>query len=131
MQKILLIILILLSFSLLSCDKRGRQTLITLPQTITPSELNQWGVTKYASLKLRIDPLEEAEVRNHLPLGAIVEILKKDKEMKNFENSINYWYYVDYKSETGWIFGSYFEIFNTYEEAEKKSEEILFGTKKQ
>jgi hypothetical protein len=124
-------IILLVCFSFISCAKnKSRHIVINLPQTQTPQELNQWGVTKYASLKLRESPLEEGEVKNHLPLGAIVEVVKRDKELKNFENMIDYWYYIDYKSETGWIFGSYVEIFNSYEEAEKRSEEVLFGTKK-
>jgi hypothetical protein len=126
------IILSIFLFLFLSCnknDKTANKVVINLPQTQTPLEFNQWGVTKYASLKLRTEPFEEADVINHLPLGAIVEIIKKDKELKNFENISDYWYYIDYTSENGWIFGSYLEIFNGYEEAEKKSEEILFGNK--
>jgi hypothetical protein len=131
MRNIFIVIIIIFSFSFISCDKNNKRVIINLPQTVTPVELNQWGVTKYASLSLRVDPVEEAVVKSHLPLGAIIEILKKDKELKNFENTANYWYFIDFKSENGWIFGSYIELFNTYDEAEKKSEEILFGTKKQ
>jgi hypothetical protein len=129
MNKFLVIIILFLFISCGKSDNSNNKFEINLPQTQTPLDFNQWGVTKYASLKLRTEPLEEADVINHLPLGAIVEIIKKDKELKNFENVSDYWYYIDYKSENGWIFGSYLEIFNGYEEAEKKSEEILFGNK--
>jgi SH3-like domain-containing protein len=122
MKHILILTLLLILFS---CKYKSYN--IDLPITQTPSELNQWGITKYDSLKLRTGPDEKAEEINYLPLGAIVEIIKKDGEIKNFENVNDSWYFIDYKGEEGWIFGSYLDIFNNYEEAEKKSGELIFG----
>jgi hypothetical protein len=119
-----IIIIIILLFS---CKNNNFK--FDLPQTETPSEFNQWGVTIYDQLKLRNSPNEESETVKYLPLGAIIEILKKDKELKNFENANDYWYYINYKGEEGWIFGIYIQIFNTYDESEKKSEIIIFGNK--
>ena len=122
MKYIATIVLLLMLFS---CKDKDLN--IDLPITQTPRELNQWGITKYDSLKLRTGPEEKSEDINYLPLGAIVEIIKKDGVIKNFDNANDYWYYIDYKGEVGWIFGSYLEIFNSYEEAEKKSGELIFG----
>ena len=66
---------------------------------------------------------------NHLPLGSLVEIIKKENTIKDFDNKFGYWYYIDYKGEVGWIFGTYLETFNTKEEAIKRSEQLLFGYK--
>jgi len=127
-KKIIYIFVVLIIF--VSCKDKEIITKnweISLPLTNTPLDLNQWGVTKYSSLKLRNSPIEESTIVNHLPLGAVVEVIKKEKEIKNFENTLDYWYFIDYEGENGWIFGSYLEIFNTYDEAIKRSEEILFG----
>jgi hypothetical protein len=119
---------LIILITLFSCKNKSYN--IDLPITQSPTELNQWGITRYDSLKLRSGPEEKAEEINYLPLGAILEILKKDKEIKNFENINDNWYYINYKGEEGWIFGSYLEIFNNYDEAEKKSGELIFGNKK-
>lgn len=129
MKKLLIFTFLLLILSCKNNDPANKWWKIELPLTETPVDLNQWGVTKYNSLKLREFPQEEAAVIRNLPLGAIVEVIKKDKLLKNFDNANDYWYFVDYKSESGWIFGLYLDIFNTFEESEKKSEEVLFGTK--
>ena len=112
---------------LFSCKHKDYS--IDLPLTQTPTELNQWGITKYDSLKLRNGPDEKADdiTITRIPLGAIVEIIKKDNKIKNFENMNDNWYYLDYKGQEGWMFGAFLEIFNSYEEAEKKSEILIFG----
>lgn len=129
MKKVLYILCL---FILFSCAKKENEIIsyeIILPQTNTPLDMNQWGVTKFGLLKLRLEPKEDAEIINHLPLGALLEIIKKDKDLKTFDNMPNYWYYIDFKGETGWIFGYYLDIYNTEEEAIKRSEEVLFGGK--
>jgi len=130
MRKIIFTLIIITFFIVLVSCSKNRDVFIQLPQTQNPKELNRFGVTKYQYLKLRADPKEESETKKTLPLGSIFEILKKEKELINYQNMVNHWYYIDYKSETGWIFGSYIDIFNTYEEAEKKSGDIIFGENK-
>ena len=95
---------------------------IDLPETKIPRAINQWAINKY--------PFIESKIVYYLPIGAIIKVLKKDSELSSFDNEKNYWYNIDYEGETGWIFGSFIEVFNTYEEALKRSEEIVLGDKK-
>jgi len=126
-------IIIFFFLMLLSCGKSlnntGKEWVISLPRTQNPTTMNQWAVTKYASLKLREEPQVKSKIINYLPIGSVVEIIIKDHEIKNFENLMDYWYYINYNGENGFIFGSYLDIFNTYTEATMKSEEMLFGIK--
>ncbi|HOF00962.1 MAG TPA: SH3 domain-containing protein [Spirochaetota bacterium] len=117
--------------SFYSCkEESGAKTFyIDLSETRTPSASNQWAITKFDLLKLREIPEEESNIINHLSLGSVIEIIKKENSIKVFDNVKDYWYFIDYKGEVGWIFGSYLEIFNTQEEAIKRSEQILFGIK--
>jgi len=117
---------------MVSCVKKENEDLpfeINLPLTVTPQNINQWGVTRFGPLKLRYEPKEDSDIINHLPLGSVLEILKKENELRNFENMLNYWYFINYKGEKGWIFGYYIDIYNKEEEAIKRSEVLLFGNK--
>ena len=123
--------LFLIPVTFFSCRKHENETLdyeIFLPQTNTPEDMNQWGVTKFGPLKLRYEPKDDSEIINHLPLGAVLEIIKRDKELRVFENIQNYWYYINYKGEKGWLFGYYIDIYNKEEEAIERSEVLLFNT---
>ncbi len=132
MERLYLLILIL--FLIFSCsnnknNQENENVYIELFDTFSPKELNQWAVTKFDSLKLRETPEEDSKIINHLPLGSVVEIIKKENKLREFTNITDYWYFINYKGEKGWIFGYYLEIFNSYEESVKRSEEILFGVK--
>ena len=128
-----LLVVIAIITILCSCTgktaKENRSVYIDLQRTEGVEVSNNWGVTKYNKLKLRQDPQEESVIINHLPLGSLVEIIKKENTIKDFDNKFGYWYYIDYKGEVGWIFGTYLETFNTKEEAIKRSEQLLFGYK--
>lgn len=131
MKRIYLLVIIIL---LLSCSngKKSNENYnnyIELFDTFSPKEMNHWVITKFDSLKLRETPEEESMIVNHLPIGSVLEVIKKENNLKEFMNIKDYWYFVNYKGEKGWIFGYYLEIFNSYEEAVKRSEEILFGNK--
>lgn len=126
---IICIFVIFLSFYSCKEDSGAKTFYIDLSETRTPSSNNQWAITKFDLLKLRETPEEESNIINHLPLGSVIEIIRKENAIKVFDNVKDYWYFIDYKGEVGWIFGSYLEIFNTQEEAIKRSEQILFGTK--
>lgn len=119
---------------ILSCKKDGLSSKndwqIDLPETKIPQNISQWAINKYPFIKLRMEPTEESKIIYYLPIGAIIKIIKKDGELSSFDNENNYWYNIDYEGETGWIFGSFIEIFNSYEEALKRSEEIILGDKK-
>jgi len=123
---------LIITILFLSCSNKNSENsnnYIELFDTFSPKEMNQWAVTKFDGLKLRETPEEESKIVNHLPIGSVVEIIKKDKELKEFININDYWYFIDYRGEKGWIFGYYLEVFNSYEEAVKRSEEMLFGIK--
>jgi hypothetical protein len=118
---------------LFSCKAKKEQKnswQIELPETKIPENLNQWAICKYPYIRLRQDPREKSKIIYYLPIGALIKILQVDNELTTFANEDNYWYYIDYEGEKGWIFGSFIEIFTNYDEALNKSEEIILGDKK-
>lgn len=121
-----LMFIIVFSFLLTGCQEKNSTLILKLPDTHLSSDFNLWGVTKFGGLKLRQDPREDSEIINHLPYGALAEILVKQEQVSEFENIRDYWYYIDFKGQKGWIFGYYLFLYNTYDEAYKKSEELLF-----
>ena len=134
MKKSFFLFLFILFFILLSsCKKQDASTNswhIELPETKIPQTINQWAINKYPLIKLRMEPTEESRIVYYLPIGAIIKVLKKDSQLTSFDNEKNYWYNIDYEGETGWIFGSFIEVFNTYEEALIRSEDIILGDNK-
>lgn len=126
---IILLFVFLLFSSIFACKKEegDKNIYIDIIETDSPGIQNQWAITRYDLLKLREEPEELSKIANHLPLGALVEIIRKDNELKVFNNQYDYWYYINYKGEVGWMFGIYLEIFNTQEEAIRRSEQLLFG----
>lgn len=128
MEKILFFIFALLIF-IPGCKKEkvNEDWVIELPVTFTPEDLNQWAVVKYSLPKLRLEPIPRTKILNYLPLASLAKVIKRENEIKNFDNETNYWYYIDYEGEKGWVFGTFIELYNNYEEAEKRSEEILIG----
>ena len=132
MKKILLILLIFIIS--VSCGnnkkKKNNDVEIELPDTKNPVELNQWAFVKYKYTKLRQDPIAESKIIYYMESdrnrGTIAKIIRKENELRKFDNKFNYWYYIDYDGIKGWVFGSFIESFNTYEEAVKKCDEALF-----
>jgi hypothetical protein len=103
--------------------------IIELPETKNPSNLSQWAIIKYQFSRLREVPQDESKIINYLPEGVIVSIIKKQDKLTKFNNKKGHWFYVDYEGEKGWVFESFIEIFNSYDEALKRSEEIILGNK--
>ena len=120
---------ILFLFLLLSCFKNNNISIteeIILPPTLIPTELNQWGVIKYDYTRLRDDPTDSNDIKyDVLRISSVVEIIIKGQEIKTLNNISDYWYYVDYEKKRGWVFGQFLEIYNTYEESAKRSDEIF------
>ena len=120
---------ILFLFLLLSCFKNNNISTteeIILPPTLIPTELNQWGVIKYDYTRLREDPNDSNDIKyDVLRISSVVEIIIKGQEIKTLNNISDYWYYVDYEKKRGWVFGQFLEIYNTYEESAKRSDEIF------
>lgn len=135
-MKYIIISLSLLLFILLIFGCRKQQPAyseeweIELPETKPPESVKQWGVLLYESLILRDGP-DEYAAKTHFfretEKGVIVEIIKRDNKLINFDGTYDYWYYVDYEGELGWIYGQYIHIYNNYEQAVKRSEKILFN----
>jgi uncharacterized protein YgiM (DUF1202 family) len=117
-------IIIILLFLLIVCKKDNQWT-IDLPETRDIANLNQWAFVVKSNSKLRQEPSVNSDVINYINIGSMMQIIKKDDKLSTFNTENDYWYYVDYEGERGWIFGTYIEIYNTYEEAEKKCIEML------
>ena len=124
------IVIFILSFSLFisacRCKNVGDNNwIIDLPETKNPININQWAIIKYSSIKLRLKPIAKSKILSYMPVGTIVEVLKKENQLKTFYNTKDYWYYIDCYGEKGWVFGSFIEVFNNYEEAEKECEKLI------
>ena len=131
MKKIFFFIFILfLMFS--NCknkELKDNNWVIELPETKNPTNLYQWAIVRYELSRLREEPQDEANIINYLPQGVILNIIKKQDKLTKFNNKKGHWFFVDYEGEKGWIFESFIEIFNSYNEALKRSEEIILGNK--
>ncbi len=125
MKKIPALLFIILMF--LSCqDRKDNKWLIDLPESRINLKSEMWGVTLYSSLKLREEKGRDSGVITYLKNGVILKILIKDMQISEFENMLDYWYFVDYRGEKGWLFGSYILLYNTLEEAEKACRERFY-----
>ena len=131
MKKIFFFIFILfLMFS--NCknkELKDNNWVIELPETKNPTNLYQWAIVRYELSRLREEPQDETNIINYLPQGVILNIIKKQDKLTKFNNKKGHWFFVDYEGEKGWIFESFIEIFNSYNEALKRSEEIILGNK--
>lgn len=125
-----LVLLITLFGCKKSADIDNEEWEIELPETKPPETIKQWGVLLFENLILR-DQADEYATKTHFfrenEKGSIVEIIKRSDKLSNFEGTIDYWYYVDYEGELGWIHGQYIHIYNNYDQAVKRSEQILFN----
>ncbi|MCH5149503.1 MAG: SH3 domain-containing protein [Spirochaetales bacterium] len=108
-------------------EKKKANINIPLPDTVRPSNLNLWGVSRYSNIKLRAKPEDNSEVLKYITQGSILELIKQSHSTFLFDGRNDYWYYARYNGLYGWIFGSYIDIYITKSEAEKKCEEILFS----
>lgn len=130
-----IIVSIIFLFLLLSGCRCGgankRDWVIELPETKKPTDLYQWAVIRFQYSRLREEPKEDSKIINYLPEGVLINIIKKDPALTTFDNNNGYWFYIDYEGEKGWIFETYIEIFNSYNEAFKRSEEIILSRKKE
>ena len=131
-------------------DSKESNWIIELPETKNPTNLYQWAIVKYELSRLRDEPEEDSKIVNYLPEGVIISNIvppgvntkvyfpytdEKNRldevkdELTKFNNKNGHWFYIDYEGEKGWIFESFIEIFNSYDEALKRSEEIILGNK--
>ncbi|MCG8572936.1 MAG: hypothetical protein MJB14_22615 [Spirochaetes bacterium] len=125
----LILFLFIISTLIISCKKETVQEewFIEIPDSQQPVQLNQWGVTRYEKLPMRDLPDEDAEFIYWIGnVGAVFQIIKKGDQLSNLDGIYDYWYYINFESVEGWIFGTFIDIYNSYEEAVKKSEEYLF-----
>jgi len=132
-KKLIILLILIIIFSCKNDNKNFDVNEIELPETDNPEEINQWAFIKYKYTKLREEPNADSRtiyyMENDRNRGTIARIIKKENQLTNFDNQFNYWYYIDYDGEKGWVFGSFIEIFNNYEEAVKKCDEELFSEK--
>lgn len=107
----------------LSCRKENK--IITLKDTKKDFDYYQWGILINELTGLKENPSEDAKTINYLKEATVVKILYVDNKISTFRNKKDKWYYVDYKGEKGWLFGSFIEIYNNFDEVLKRSEDIL------
>ena len=130
MKKYYLLILLLILLS--DCRTKNKErNFIELPLTKNPTNINQWAVTKFPYLRIRETPESNSNYVSYLPSLALLKVIKKNNVLTTFGTNEDYWYLVDYEGEKGWIFGSYIEIFNDYNEAVKNAEKKIINSLKE
>jgi len=92
---------------------------LDMPTTPVLSIRANWGIVKSPYLRVRSRPQPNAEVVAHLRNSSVVEIMAKTSYPETVEGASNYWYEISCDGIRGWVFGSYLELHNSREEAEK------------
>lgn len=129
------VLILIVVFSIFNCSKLDKETNklieqkkdILLNESLNPIFLNQWAVIKYDLLKFRFEPTKDSKIINHLRKGKIVKIIKCKRDIDTFDNQKEHWYFVNYQGQNGWIFGSYLDIYNTYDEALEESKKMIYS----
>lgn len=119
MKKNLLLLLIIISvlFSVISCRKDIQIQTVNLPPTQVLSQNTRYGIISSTHLRLRTEPSIISSAVTTLWKGYVLEIVSRSTKKEVVENNEDYWYQVTFDGLRGWVFGSYLKVFSTLEEA--------------
>ncbi len=78
---------------------------------------NAYGVVNTNRLRFRLDPDLNSKTLRFLDKGIIVEIIKKDTKRVKISEMEDYWYQAEYSGITGWVFGHFIDVYDTYDNA--------------
>ena len=106
-------ILVLVLSTPIACRREPEPETIELPATPVLSIRANWGVVTSPFLRIREEPLQNAEILAHLRKGSVLEISNRTENKEILEDVAGYWYQVNYEGLRGWVFGAYVEIFDS------------------
>lgn len=120
----LLLILTIILFAN-SCEKQ-EETLgdIVLPPAPLVSESENWAVIDAPYLRLRERSEIESRLITTLWKGYVLKVKSRSPEQVIVDGQQDYWYQVSYDGLQGWVFGSYLEVFDNLEAAEKQARAV-------
>ncbi len=116
--------LIILISLFTSCRKEESFPDIQLPSTPFISMTSRWGVITSTHLRMRKKPDINSKAITTLWKGYILEVISRNPEKRNVDDTEGYWYQVTYGGLQGWVFSSYLKFFDSREEAERDSREL-------
>ena len=109
---------------LVCCSREEPLAGLDMPTTPVLAIKVSWAVVASPYLRVRAKPQPAAEVVAHLRNSSLVEILAKTSYPEAVEGKSDYWYEIACDGIRGWVFGSYLELHNSRQEAEKASQAI-------
>lgn len=121
-RSITFLIILILFFT--SCRKEESFPDIQLPSTPFISMTSRWGVITSTHLRMRKKPDINSKAITTLWKGYILEVISRNPEKRNVDDTEGYWYQVTYGGLQGWVFSSYLKFFDSREEAERDSREL-------
>jgi hypothetical protein len=83
-----------------------------------------WAVVTSPFLRVREEPLAEAQVLAHIRRGAVLEILSRTERKEQIEDATSYWYQVSYEGLRGWVFGAFLEVVDSKLKAESLAAQL-------
>ena len=124
--KLLIILAVaLFAFTAGACEKEEEPIGdIELPPAPLVPDSENWAVIDSAYLRLRERPAEGAALVTTLWRGYVLEVMSRSTAKDTVDDIEDYWYQINYDGLQGWVFGSYLEIFDSREEAEKRARAI-------
>jgi Bacterial SH3 domain len=120
------IILIILPF-FYSCEKNKDNLYLPFKPHIKENveqESQSFGVITVNRLRMRSDNDIHSKTIMYLDKGEIVTVLKKNGEKVKVGEVEDYWYQIEYNGTKGWIFGYFFDIYQSPEDAKTSAREI-------
>ena len=114
---IIIFVNIIMIFFFSGCERKAESIDIELPETPVLSSEEQWAVVTSSYLRIRKEPNLESEILSHLRLNNVVKILEQNSYTEKIEGEEDYWYKISYQGISGWVFGSYLEIYESREKA--------------
>ncbi len=122
MGRVLLVIL-LLTLSLVSCTPREESLEISLPSTPIMDGMSRWGVVNISYLKIARDPSDEQRIVTTLRKGDLVEI--ESVHYLTERRNVSMWYNIKKDKFSGWVRDEYLDSFPTRDKAETASRIML------
>ena len=113
-----------LTLAMAACSRGAGAERVSLPPTPVLSIRSTWAVVKSPLLRVREQPSNQSTVLSHIRMGTVVEVLSKSDKEDTLENEVAFWYRVNYEGLTGWVFGSYIELFDSRTKADAYAEKL-------
>ena len=83
------------------------------------------GVVNVDRLRFRSDNDIHSKTLRYLDKGTIVVIIEKDNIRVKIGEMEDYWYKIEYKGITGWVFGYFIDVYSSYDNAKTGAKKYL------